>query len=188
MAATIAVVLSLVSRPAAAAVSFGAKTDFATGFGPTAMAVADFDRDGSLDLAVANGVDNTVSVLLGTGTGAFNPKTDFPTGTGPKAVVVADFNGDAKLDLAVANHDSTTGRTISVLRGRGTGTFGVKTDFTAGTGPIALAVADLNGGGAPDLVVANFISNAVSVFLNTTAAGGAGGAEGAEGAGAAPFA
>ena len=46
---------------------------------------------------------DTVSILLGTGTGSFGAKTDFGTGSGPVSVAVGDFNGDGKLDLAVAN-------------------------------------------------------------------------------------
>ena len=50
-----------------AAVSFAAKTDYATGAGPHGVAVGDFNRDGKLDLAVADYGSNTVSVLLGNG-------------------------------------------------------------------------------------------------------------------------
>ena len=46
-------------------------------------------------------------------------------------------------------------------------TFAPKVDFTTGTVPYSVAVADLNGDGRPDLVVANFVSNSVSVLLNT---------------------
>ena len=70
--------------------SFGAKTDFGTGSGPASVAVGDFNGDGNLDLAVANFVDHTVSILLG-------------TGSLPLSVAAGDFNGDGKLDLAVAN-------------------------------------------------------------------------------------
>jgi hypothetical protein len=52
---------------------------------------------------VANFDRNTVSILLGTGTGSFGAKTDFGTGSLPLSVAVGDFNGDGKLDLAVAN-------------------------------------------------------------------------------------
>src|SRR5947207_1676037 len=89
-------------------VSFGAKTDFGTGNNPSSVAVGDFNGDGKLDLAVANFNDDTVSILLGTGTGGFGAKTDFGTGTNPRSVARGDFNGDGKLDLAVANFSSDT--------------------------------------------------------------------------------
>ena len=59
--------------------------------------------DGRADLAVANDLDNTVSVLLGNGTGGFGAKTDFATGVSPHSVAIGDVNGDGKPDLAVAN-------------------------------------------------------------------------------------
>src|ERR1700730_8742318 len=65
-------------------VSFGAKTDFGAGSFPISVAVGDFNGDGKLDLAVANEFSNTVSILLGTGTGSFGAKTDFGTGSSPQ--------------------------------------------------------------------------------------------------------
>jgi hypothetical protein len=155
--------------PAAAVqpVSFGAKTDFGTGGHPRGVAVADFNGDGKLDLAVANSFfSNTVSILLGTGTGSFGAKTDFGTGTFPLSVAVGDFNKDGKLDLAVANNNSNT---VSILLGTGTGSFGAKTDFGTGSGPFSVAVGDFNGDGKLDLAVANsdFGSNTVSILLGT---------------------
>jgi hypothetical protein len=67
-------------------VSFGAKTDFGTGSLPFSVAVGDFNGDGKLDLAVANGGSNTVSILLGTGTGSFGAKTGFGKGVLPKCM------------------------------------------------------------------------------------------------------
>jgi len=152
--------------------SFGAKTDFGTGSFPFSVAVGDFNGDGALDLAVpnvsdfdGNGVDiNTVSILLGTGTGSFGAKTNFDTGSTPVSVAVGDFNGDGNPDLAVANQGS---QSVSILLGTGTGSFGAKVDFGAGSFPVSVAVGDFNGDGALDLAVANLGSATVSILLNT---------------------
>jgi hypothetical protein len=69
---------------------------------PLAVAVADVNRDGHLDLIVANESSNTVSVALGNGNGTFQAAKNFTTGTGPYAVAVADVNGDGNPDLVVA--------------------------------------------------------------------------------------
>src|SRR5258708_11198224 len=108
------VVMGGLLRPEAAIqpVSFAPHTDFGTGSIPFSVAVGDFNGDGKLDLAVANSDSNTVSILLGTGTGSFGPKTDFGTGAHPLSVAVGDFNGDGKLDLAIAN---STDATVSIL-------------------------------------------------------------------------
>jgi len=82
------------------------------GRGPVSVAVGDFNGDGHLDLAVANGGDNTVSILLGTGTGSFGTATKFAVGHTPDSVAVGDFNGDGHLDLAVANGGDNT---VSIL-------------------------------------------------------------------------
>jgi uncharacterized protein (TIGR03437 family) len=135
--------------------------------------VGDFNGDGKLDLAVANFYGNTVSILLGTGTGSFGAKTDFRTGSTPTSVAVGDFNGDGNLDLAVTNGDPTgffgdaESKDVSILLGTGTGSFGAKTDFGTGFSPISVAVGDFNGDGELDLAVANFDSNTVSILLGT---------------------
>src|SRR5512139_340998 len=124
---------------------------FHVGIGPLSVAAGDLNGDGTLDLAVANGGSNTVSVLLGTGTGSFAATTNFAVGTNPQSVAVGDFNGDRKLDLAVANASSDT---VSILLGTGIGSFGAATDFkSGGTSPASVAVGDFNGDGTLDLAV-----------------------------------
>ena len=82
----------------------------------------------------------------------------------------ADFNGDGKQDLATANDIGSDN--VSVLLGNGNGTFAAEVDYPVGSGvtaPSAIAAADLNGDGKPDLAVAYHVSQqtAVSVLLNT---------------------
>jgi hypothetical protein len=158
--------------------TFAAQQTFATGANPFAAALGDLNGDGKPDIAVANFGDNTVSVLLNTttpGAAAFSFATQqtFATGTGPDSVALADLNGDGKPDLIVANQ---TDNTVSVLLnttapGATTATFAAQQTFGAGTDPVALAVADLNGDGKPDLIVVDQSANEVSVLFNTTAPG-----------------
>src|SRR3989442_7239714 len=65
---------------------------------PTMAAVGDFNGDGKLDLAVANG--SVVSILTGDGDGTLQPAVNFD-GFG-YSVAVGDFNGDGKPDLGLA--------------------------------------------------------------------------------------
>ena len=53
------------------------------GIGPLSVAAGDLNGDGTLDLAVANGTSDNVSILLGTGTGSFGAATNFGVGTSP---------------------------------------------------------------------------------------------------------
>lgn len=82
-------------------------------------------------------------------------------GTNAHSVAVADVNGDGKPDLLVANNCATpacnTTGSVGVLLGNGDGTFrNVVTYSSGGYWANAIAVADLNGDGHPDLVVANY--------------------------------
>jgi hypothetical protein len=145
---------TIAARASAQTVSFIARRDFVVGlYGPTSVAVGDFNKDGLPDLAVADG-SGFVSVLLGNGDGTFQAATDFGVGLAPGSVAVGDFNGDGILDLAVTHLQYPNGG-VSVLLGRGDGTFLPAQNFAAGIDPVFVAVGDFNGDGKPDLAVAN---------------------------------
>ena len=67
--------------------------------------------------------------------------------------------------------------TISVLRNTSTSgsisasSFAAKVDFATGTTPVSVAIGDVDGDGKPDLVVANYSSNTISVLRNTSTSG-----------------
>jgi hypothetical protein len=137
--------------------SFQAPVNYAVGPSPRAVAVGDFNGDGSLDLVVANfgesfGAGSSVSVLLGNGDGSFQSAQDFPTQGGSTSVAVGDFNGDGSLDLAVGNAGNLS---VSVLLGNGDGTFQTANDYAQEGRPLSVTVGDFNGDGIPDLAVAN---------------------------------
>ncbi len=135
------------------------------GLGASSVAMDDLNRDGKKDLVVANTLSNTISVFLGNGDGTFQSPRQFQIGAFAtsirglllqglpsygRAVSVADINGDAIPDVIVTNCSSAD---VSVLLGRGDGTFVSQRRFDAATSPIALAVGNLNGDQKPDLVV-----------------------------------
>jgi len=92
------------------------------------------------------------------------PEPAFPVGSEPWDVTSADFNRDGIADLVVTNV-GVNSKVISVLLGRGDGTFQPESRYTVGDGPQAVAVADFNIDGKADLAVANIRSNDVSVLL-----------------------
>ncbi len=157
---SLVICMGVLASPCGAQVGFS-QQDFATGAGPAAVVVGDFNGDGKLDLATANATGNSVSILLGNGDGTFQAKLDFPTGMNPRGIVAGLFNGDAHLDLATAND---TDNSVSILLGNGDGTFQAKMDFPAGTGTFALVAGHFNADTNLDIATANRVANTVSIL------------------------
>ena len=138
----------------------------------TPSVVADFNKDGRPD--IAGPFNGGLGVMLGNGDGTFRPANSFAVGSNPKTAASGDFNGDGAPDIAVLNAGTMGSATdpggISILLGNGVGSFPNVTNISAGFNPRALAVADVNGDGKPDLIVATGTSASnpgfqVSVFL-----------------------
>jgi len=163
--------------------SFAPKVDFTSGPNSTlGIAVGDLDGDEKPEIAVTNYGTNTVSILKNTTTmgtitaNSFASKVDFATGTGPQSITIGDLDGDGKVDLAVANFSANvtdaTANTVSILRNTSTGgvisanSFASKILFKAGINPGSVAIGDFDGDGKPDLAVANFYGNTLSVLRN----------------------
>ena len=132
---------------------------------PLWVAVADFNRDGRPDLAVANGASDSVTVLLGNGFGGFTPSPASPFAVGhfPAGVAVGDLNGDGVPDLAVSTR---SGVTVLLNNGAGTFTPPLGNPGNFGTEATAIVAADFNGDGRVDLAAAIVFDNlAGGVFV-----------------------
>jgi hypothetical protein len=136
------------------------------------IAIADVNADGKPDIVVANWCasssgcaeeteDGSAGVLLGNGDGTFQNVVTYDSGgIYSMSVAAADVNGDGKPDLLVTSqcviNNCSGGGVVGVLLGNGDGTFkSVVTYGSGGRSAGAVAVADVNGDGRPDLVVAN---------------------------------
>ena len=136
--------------------SFAAGVDYPTGDNPRVVALGDLNGDGKLDIATANNAAATVSVLFGKGDGTLAAKVDFETGPRPVTLALGDLNLDGNLDIVTAGTEEF-GRNgkVSMLLGTGNGKFAPRVDLSAGMNTAAVAIADMNRDGKPDLVVAN---------------------------------
>ncbi len=128
------------------------------------LSVADFNRDGNLDIVVADRLGTNIYVLLGNADGTFQAPQSFPTNGSPSLLAVGDFNGDHIPDLVTGN--ALCG-CINVLLGNGDGTFQGPITTNLGVNPEALAVGDFNHDGKLDVVwaVQDLFSSEAHILL-----------------------
>lgn len=151
--------------------TFRSAMHYAAPFGayPRSLAIADLNRDGKADLVV--GSSGYASVLLGSGDGTFQSALQVTHADAIDAgsIATGDFDGDGDVDLVIT---TWIGNTVNVLRGNGDGTFAAPVVYRDNgfLGLRTVAVADTNGDGHSDLIVAsaftnNFTGTNLSVLL-----------------------
>jgi hypothetical protein len=133
--------------------------EYAVGTEPADVAIGDLNRDGLLDLVVANEHFSTesLSVLLGTGGGVFADEVRIPVRQ-PFCVAIADVDFDGRQDLLTCTPFTSSVTGLTMLMGDGDGTFAIRQRF----GAQSFTVVDIDGNGRLDL-----LASGVS-FLNMT--------------------
>lgn len=139
---------------------------FPAGHSPNDLAVGDFNRDGHVDLAVANHETQYLTVLYGDGTGSFraSARVTVAVKPHPHGVAAGDFNGDRLPDLVT---DSWAENRLAVLFGDGKGHFLTPGTYVAvGRHPYQrIRVRDVNGDGHDDIVSPNLDGDNVTILL-----------------------
>ncbi len=133
---------------------------------PTSVVAVDFNGDGLLDLAFSD--LNGVEIALGNGDGTFKETSASPIVVTSElySLQLGDFNHDGKPDIAgVDNYNDR----VVLLIGAGDGTFTVTATTPAVStnwlGPFALAAADFNADGVPDLAMLTKNQATASILL-----------------------
>ncbi|MGE0488607.1 MAG: FG-GAP repeat domain-containing protein [Vulcanimicrobiota bacterium] len=132
--------------------TFGSPTPFDTGLPVSGLVATDLNRDRQLDVVTVS-LQEKVTIHLGQGDGTFQPPQTIdvpdPAGGSISAFVAADdFTQDGHPDLVVTQFVSGT---VTVLPGRGDGTFGTPAITPVGDGVLEVLTDDVNGDGLPDL-------------------------------------
>jgi FG-GAP-like repeat/Secretion system C-terminal sorting domain/IPT/TIG domain/FG-GAP repeat len=140
------------------------------GSNPVGLRIADFDDDGKQDLIVASAGGDRIMVFRNTSTSGsiswlLQDSCLLPIGSNPYVTAVADVNGDGKPDLAT----NDGGSSVSMIRNMSTNvnmSFASPVSFGSGGEPEHFAIADIDGDGAPDVVMPHW-SGSVSLLRNT---------------------
>jgi len=133
---------------------------------PTSVTVGDFNKDNRLDFAVTDPNFNMIRIFLQSGSEYFGGQTTFYTGNDsqPSSVAVGYFNNDNLLDIAVTNYAT---HNIGIFLGYGNRMFSNVTTYSISydSYPSSLAVGDFNNDSFTDIIVANSMTNDITVFV-----------------------
>jgi hypothetical protein len=156
--------------------AFSARTDVPTGSGPQFICNADLDGDGKPDLVVANGDSNTVTIYHNNsspGSIAFTEVASFTMGANgyPIGVAAGDLDGDGKPEIVISNYYTQTLTFYRNASSPGNIVMDSVLSVPSGNYVLGASIADLNGDGKPEVIVACQGSNLISVYTNSSTLG-----------------
>ena len=144
-------------------------------FSVAGATLADFNQDGTLDLAVAgsnssgSGGTSSLIIYFNNGNGVFFTQSTFTFQGSATGIATGDFNSDGAIDIALSNSSGNNFGTVTVFLNNNFGSFSLAGNFSVGGIPRALGVADFNADGAQDIVTVN--SNGTGSILSNNGVG-----------------
>ncbi len=130
---------------------------------PQRIAIADFNNDDFLDLAISNQISNDFAILLNSTTGQYNNMVYQESGDEPFAIFAADLDKNGTEDLIVAHLGDNS---IRIFSNTNKDEFELKVVKSVGDMPFGIITSDIDKNDYPDIFTVNFESNDMSVIRN----------------------
>ncbi|PYV96981.1 MAG: hypothetical protein DMG89_16030 [Acidobacteria bacterium] len=162
------IAFSAAMTASATTLGFQPAATYPVGTVPDGIAAGDFNGDGKLDLAAANGGDGSVSILLGNGDGTFKAAMNFSTCTNCNRIAAADFNADDRSDLVLlrlGDANASDNGDLTIFLSNGDGTFRKGQVLTPGKNPSFVVALDVDADHKSDLIVTNQTDATVAVLF-----------------------
>ncbi len=155
----------------AAPADFGTSSTVGTDAHPVAIVAADFNGDGSIDIATANANGNSVSILLNNGNGSFSDASRFGNGTAPQSLVAGDFDGNGTIDLAVLSIINGNGGYLTIYSNNSSGAFNNTYSRTIGYVGHSITAGDFDNDGHLDLATPVYYETSSIYILKNDGSG-----------------
>jgi hypothetical protein len=153
-------------------ISFASATDVQTNLGPRSVSIGDLDGDGRPDLATANELSKTISILRNTGSQgslSFAARQNVSVSGAPYNVAIGDLDGDGKNDLAVSDNTKNSVHLYRNIGSSGSISLASGIDLYQPYSTSFVSIGDLNGDGKPDVASATQLG--VYLYRNNSASG-----------------
>ncbi|MDP1728291.1 MAG: VCBS repeat-containing protein, partial [Bacteroidota bacterium] len=144
---------------------------FTTQINPNWIKIIDIDNNGLKEVICSNWGSNSISIYSNTSSSgiSFNPRVDKSTGSYPQANDAADFDGDGKIDIGLSMAGVTSAGCFKNIHTSGSisaSSFSGISYYGVNNSPVGFSATDIDNDLRPDIIVANYSSQNISVLKN----------------------